>query len=147
MILCSESITEGDAQMTYSPNTYIVVGNDGNHFNNAVNSGTNYSVGSSTLSALYTLSDHLPVIADFDLEGQHLGVASTEKNWTLPNPMPTGYILDNPEGHELQLYTLGGQLLWKSKDLQATLPYVAPGVYLLRKTTLQGPQTARISIR
>lgn len=147
MILCSESITEGDAQMTYSPNTYIVVGNDGNHFNNAVNSGTNYSVGSSTLSALYTLSDHLPVIADFDLEGQHLDVASTEENWTLPNPIPPGYSINNPEGYELQLYTLGGQLLWKSKDLQATIPYVAPGVYLLWKTTPQGPQTARISIR
>jgi hypothetical protein len=61
--------------------------------------------------------------------------------------MPPGYILDNPEGYELQLYTLGGQLLWKSKDFQANLPYVAPGVYLLWKTTPQGTQTARISIR
>ena len=78
--LCSEELLEGDDGMTYVPNTYFAVGNDGNHFNDPINAGTNYSVSTSVLNALYTLSDHLPVIADFDIDMQ--GLSSTELNFT-----------------------------------------------------------------
>jgi hypothetical protein len=147
MILCSEALTEGDERITYSPNTYIVVGNDGNHFNNAVNSGTNYSVGSATLSALYLLSDHLPVIADFDIEGQTLGIATNDPQWILPNPMPQSYVFNNEEAATLKLYSLSGQLLWSTTQQQPVLPAVSTGVYVLIKESDRTISSARISIQ
>jgi endonuclease/exonuclease/phosphatase family metal-dependent hydrolase len=147
MILCSEALTEGDERITYSPNTYIVVGNDGNHFNNAVNSGTNYSVGSATLSALYLLSDHLPVIADFDIEGQTLGFISNDQQWSLPNPMPQSYVFNNDEGATLKLYSLSGQLLWSTSQQQPVLPAVSTGMYVLIKESDRTISSARISIQ
>jgi hypothetical protein len=147
MILCSESLTEGDERITYAPNTYIVVGNDGNHFNNAVNSGTNYSVGSATLSALYLLSDHLPVIADFDLEGQSLSIATNDPNWTLPNPLPQSFVFENDNQATLKLYSFAGQLLWSSNEKNTMLPIVSSGVYVLIKESDNTVSSARISIQ
>ena len=147
MILCSESLTEGDERITYAPNTYIVVGNDGNHFNNAVNSGNNYSVGSATLSALYLLSDHLPVIADFDLEGQSLSIATNDPNWTLPNPLPQSFVFENDNQATLKLYSFAGQLLWSSNEKNTMLPIVSSGVYVLIKESDNTVSSARISIQ
>lgn len=49
----------------YIQNTYKAYGNDGEHFNLSIISGTNDSVTPEIAEALYYASDHLPVIADF----------------------------------------------------------------------------------
>ncbi|MCB9357042.1 MAG: T9SS type A sorting domain-containing protein [Calditrichaeota bacterium] len=46
------------------PSTYHVLGNDGLHFNMAVNDGTNASVPDSVADALHNTADHLPVLVD-----------------------------------------------------------------------------------
>ncbi len=46
------------------PSTYRPIGNDGLHFNQAVNDGVNYAVPDSIADALFTASDHLPVAVD-----------------------------------------------------------------------------------
>lgn len=143
-ILCSEAIIEGDEQITYAPNSYFAVGNDGNHFNNAINSGTNYSVSSAVLSALYALSDHLPVIVDIEIEGQQLAIASHEGNWTLPNPMPTGATLTLPEQSRLHISTLAGQELFETSETTFTVPVLPKGTYLLRLETMNGHTTRKI---
>ena len=143
-ILCSEEVIEGDAQITYAPNSYYAVGNDGNHFNNAINSGTNYSVSSAVLSALYALSDHLPVIVDIEIEGQQLAIASHEGNWNLPNPMPTGATLTLPEQSQLFISTLAGQELFETSGTTFTVPLLPRGTYLLRLETMNGHTTRKI---
>ena len=143
-ILCSEDVIEGDAQITYAPNSYFAVGNDGNHFNNAINSGTNYSVSSAVLTALYSLSDHLPVIVDIEIDGQQLAIASHEGNWELPNPMPTGAILTLPEQSRLYISTLAGQELFETSETTFTVPLLSKGTYLLRLETMNGHTTRKI---
>lgn len=46
-------------------NSYTAFGNDGNHFNQAINSGTNTAVSQAVADALHAASDHLPIYADF----------------------------------------------------------------------------------
>lgn len=45
--------------------TYKAFGNDGNHYNQSINSGTNSAVSSVVANALNFASDHLPVVMDF----------------------------------------------------------------------------------
>jgi len=64
-IFASSSVMEETYEMTYVENSYMVLGNDGAHFNQAINSGTNSAVSEEMADALHAASDHLPVFADF----------------------------------------------------------------------------------
>lgn len=69
IMLCSTSLMKDSLKMYYLPGTYTAVGNDGKHFNLAINdSPVNTSVPSTVLNALYNMSDHLPITADFALK-------------------------------------------------------------------------------
>ncbi|MGB0881831.1 MAG: endonuclease/exonuclease/phosphatase family protein [Vicingaceae bacterium] len=61
-IFFNNQLQNGAQGLTYVPGSYKAVGNDGNHFNQAVNSGTNNSAPSNVIDALYYMSDHLPVV-------------------------------------------------------------------------------------
>ena len=54
-----------DLGVEYIESSYRAYGNDGNHFDQAVNAGTNDSVSAFVADALFYASDHLPVYADF----------------------------------------------------------------------------------
>lgn len=54
--------------LRYIADTYKSYGNDGNHFNQSINSGTNTAVGSTIANALYYSSDHLPVTAQLAVQ-------------------------------------------------------------------------------
>ena len=64
-IFVSEAVLNETYEMNYVENTYWAVGNDGNHFNQAINNGNNTSVNDAMADALHDASDHLPVIATF----------------------------------------------------------------------------------
>ena len=53
--------------MEYIEDSLTPFGNDGNHFNQSINQGTNSAVSPEVADALYEASDHLPVFADFDV--------------------------------------------------------------------------------
>ena len=52
--------------LEYIDDSIISFGNDGEHFNMSINSGTNSAVSPEVADALYYASDHLPVFADFN---------------------------------------------------------------------------------
>lgn len=61
-IMLSNNVKYGNKKVKYVPNSFHVVGQDGKHFNEAVNaSPANTSVPANVLNALYQNSDHLPV--------------------------------------------------------------------------------------
>ncbi|MFK7946157.1 MAG: lamin tail domain-containing protein [Saprospiraceae bacterium] len=60
-MLISEHIDNALDSVSYIPNTYHALGNDGNHFNQNIIDNTNNSVPDSVLYAIYYMSDHLPV--------------------------------------------------------------------------------------
>ena len=81
MILISQGLKDNGG-VDYVDNSFKIFGNDGNHFNKAVNSGSNawFLNDASIGTALLTASDHLPIYADFAV-GVPTGI---EKYKTLP---------------------------------------------------------------
>jgi hypothetical protein len=68
-ILFSEDIINGSNNINYIPNSMQAVGNDGNHLNLSIlDDPINTSVPDSVLQALYSMTDHLPVICDIEIE-------------------------------------------------------------------------------
>ena len=63
-ILVSSNVMTGADSIQYISNTYKAIGNDGNHFNSSLISGTNALYPDSIVNALYYMSDHLPVAMD-----------------------------------------------------------------------------------
>jgi len=61
-ILVSQNVMSGADSLRYLDNSYAAVGNDGNHFNSNLLSGSNSQYPDSVVNALYYMSDHLPVI-------------------------------------------------------------------------------------
>ncbi len=80
-LFVSENILSDQSSMLYIENTYTAYGNDGNHFNDAINSGNNFSVSNDIADALHDASDHLPVYMDVwfdDLVYSDQGIVITE---------------------------------------------------------------------
>jgi hypothetical protein len=129
-ILCSEDVLDGEDGMVYVPNTYLALGNDGAHFNSSINSGTNFSVSANVLSALYNLSDHLPVVADFEIDQQSLETAE----WSLPkmpNPLRQPFSFQGYHKEwSLALYNLHGRLVFeKNAGAEKVLDGLPKGMY------------------
>ena len=92
-ILMSGSIINGSKGITYTPNSYWSVGQDGNRFNGAINSPTNNTLPSNVIYALYNMSDHLPVVAE--LTFNNVGYASESTDASFQS------IVQNPANDEL----------------------------------------------
>ena len=79
MIFGNFGINDG-VGVDYVSNSYFVHGNDGLHFNQAITDGTNNSASPAVIQALHDASDHLPVVADFQVFTGAGGVTITESN-------------------------------------------------------------------
>jgi len=82
-LLVSDSIITGGSRVLYQNGTYKSIGNDGNHFNQAINNLPNNAVPDSIANALYYMSDHLPVIMDLIItypNSLFLSLSSTNVN-------------------------------------------------------------------
>lgn len=66
-ILASKDIIDGTKDINYLPGTYKALAQDGNRFNRSIDSPTNNSAPAKVISALYNMSDHLPVILDLEI--------------------------------------------------------------------------------
>ena len=65
IIFTSNDIISGSQGVKYVTNSYVSEGQDGNHFNQSINSGTNSQVTQEIANALFYMSDHLPVSLSF----------------------------------------------------------------------------------
>lgn len=74
-ILVSQNVMNGNDHAIYQSGSYHAVGNDGNHFNDAIKEGTNSMYPESLVNALYYMSDHLPVMMKVDVTFPTSGLA------------------------------------------------------------------------
>ena len=85
-LFISGSMLSTGSDIHYIEDTYEVVGNDGNHFNDAINNGSNSSVSSQIANALHSASDHLPVYMDVWFDDLVFGDSSIVISEIMANP-------------------------------------------------------------
>ena len=110
-ILISNDVKNASKHISYVSNSYKTIGNDGNHFNKSINNGTNNSVPSNVLNALYNNSDHLPVVLELDLDNVIAGISDAEK----ANQIRVRF--ENPVNNKLQLSINSA----KTKDVEVLI--------------------------
>ncbi len=156
-ILVSQSVLNGGGRVKVLPGTYRSFGNDADHFNRAINSGSNFSVPDSVADALHQASDHLPVFAEFvfgDLTTSVAGPVIAPREFRLaqnfPNPFnPTTEIkfsLPQAGSVRLEVFNLLGEsvatLLDEVKSAGGHQVHfdaagLASGVYVYRLTSAE----------
>ena len=85
-IFVSSAVLEESYEMNYIENTYTAFGNDGQHFNQAINSGTNSAVSEEIADAIHGASDHLPVFAEFQFPSGDESDYNIVISEVMPNP-------------------------------------------------------------
>ncbi|HRZ41840.1 MAG TPA: hypothetical protein P5228_03960 [Bacteroidales bacterium] len=73
-ILLNKKLKKSLSFYEYIPGTYKALGNDGNHLNQSITSGSNNSVPAVILQNLYEASDHLPVVMKLKLTPSTQGI-------------------------------------------------------------------------
>ena len=142
-LFVSQSILDETSSMYYVDGTYSAFGNDGNHFNDAINDGTNNSVSAEMADALHDASDHLPVYMDVwfdDLTYSDQGVVITE---VMANPAS----VSDSYGEWFEIFNTTDSTIdvhgWSIKDLdgdehqlltdETTIPILAGEYFVLAK--------------
>ncbi|GAB5538874.1 MAG: hypothetical protein Salg2KO_09770 [Salibacteraceae bacterium] len=165
LILASDQVIQDTGAVRYISGSYSTVGQDGNHFNQAINSGSNSSVSSTVLGALYEMSDHLPVRLDLKIEllAQIQDTTDTTGDTTnisgaISKPQSKVWFQSNelriqcfaPRGGMIEVFNINGQLVGRLRApygySQRSLKNVNSGLYLIRTTTEQGVSTQRLWI-
>lgn len=161
-ILMADEIKFSYNHMRYVNNSYHAVGNDGRHFNQSVDQGTNTSVPAEVAEALFDGSDHLPVTMKIAVD-VHLGVEDNEAQSlyasVAPNPARDVAKVEffNPSRGQVQfdLYSLQGQLVQRetgafdegSQRSELDLQGLPKGFYLLNIKHQNGlRQTVKVII-
>jgi len=146
-ILSSKNILNDSTGFKYVAGTYKAVGQDGNHFNIALTDNTNNTVPANVLSALYEMSDHLPVTMKIRVNELNTGMTSAAKSINIYFENPLTDILKiyvnnvSVSPIKLRLYSITGSLIFEdyleydsgfySTSKTETLP---TGLYFLRLT-------------
>ena len=144
-ILVSEEILEGDDNIKMAENSYRTIGQDGLRFNASLTSDpNNFSAPADVITALYNMSDHLPIVLDLVI-GSNLDVGENRINnlkLAFENPVkdvikinyktvrPSTYriTLTGPLGHTHYSAT---ERLDGSQGITIPTTYLSNGLYML----------------
>ncbi|MEZ4764492.1 MAG: FlgD immunoglobulin-like domain containing protein [Calditrichia bacterium] len=118
MLLCENLLSPGG--IDYVSNSYTAYGNDGLHFNQAINNGQNGVVDTDVANALHDASDHMPVLLKLRF-GVPTGIRDGSENLpdtpqlfdNYPNPFNPGtnirFALPSAQDIQLNIYNARGQ--------------------------------------
>jgi len=150
-ILASFYVMNNIAKVKYVPNSYIVIGQDGAHMNQSVNSPANYSVPANVLNALVNNSDHLPVTVKLRINQtpavsgvNNLELISNNINLkNISNSIIESEIYSNSvESYNIKVYDLSGKVLFDMNiqtqtgfnNIKIPVSNLNEGMYLLKFT-------------
>jgi endonuclease/exonuclease/phosphatase family metal-dependent hydrolase len=158
-LLISDEIRDGTQGIQYIPGSYHATGQDGNHFNASINTGSNSVASPQLTGALFLMSDHLPVVADFNLTFPSLAIHSPK-----PSDFPFRIeisgkelkIFPNDFSSSIQMasiFDLSGHCLLNAKGktlferpIRINISYLSSGIYHLTLTTGSSTFTTKFSI-
>jgi exonuclease III len=157
-ILMSGQVVQDTGTVSYIEGSYRALGQDGNHFNQAVNDGSNNSVPSVVLGALYEMSDHLPVIADIkvrllepaqDTTDTTTGISAAKK------PLSTLWVQSDElridchsNNVRFEILDISGRLVYIRESMSGfqtiSLSELSSGMFIVKLSTPSQVQTQRI---
>ncbi len=151
-ILASQKVMDGTDHYRYISGSYKVIGNDGNHYNQAINSGGNSSAPASIISDLYQLSDHLPIILDLEVNQQGAGLKdfSPIGDISVVNPFQNELVIffNNLKYNDItiSIFSVEGKLVWSRENVISSekqqfrieTTNFQSGIYILRIMTKDG---------
>jgi hypothetical protein len=152
-ILISNSIKDGTKDIHYIEDSYWAVGQDGQHFNKALNAlPTNTSVPEDVLNALYNNSDHLPVILKLYTD-KTLGIDEIKTKLlnqvSLINPandyLDLNMQVKKQGAARLEIFNMYGHLLMErnlhlhmgANHISESIVILQPGMFIVRITDQQ----------
>lgn len=118
-ILVSPYILYGSQKVQSINSSYRAVGQDGNRYNGQVNSPFNNDVPEDIAEALYIVSDHLPVVLDFNIKTS-TGISAYNPNQSLwanvvnpvrNNKLELDIFSDHAQTLTFRLFTTDGRLV------------------------------------
>ena len=159
-ILISDEIKDGTNDIEYLSDSYWAVGQDGLHYNKSlIDSPQNTSVPENVLSALYSMSDHLPVIMDL-IVNDELGFAESpfqHFDFSYNNPVKDKLEITfkNDQHVEIsfKLLNLNGQILYSvnvdryANNITIPVSRLMKSIYLLKISDSFGNVTHRKIIK
>lgn len=145
-ILVSENMMTTPS-FRYVPNTYKAFGNNGNCFNLSINDPTCSGFYSETLREnLYNMSDHLPVVMDFETNEEIIILNNSEvtaktSNFVLINTIASKFIeiqLNSLDANKFQIINTLGQIVKVfsvngGEKIKLDVSYFPNGLYYLKE--------------
>lgn len=146
-ILISDEVRFGTKKVRYVQQSYEAVGQDGNRFNSTVVSPSNTSVPSDVATALFNMSDHLPVTLQLRVDKiLHTGSIGSTPFLASMGPNPAGesvqlsFYAERPQSMQISLFNSSGALLLHQETfvqagrqvVDLSLTGIAPGFYIVR---------------
>jgi len=156
MMLFSDDVLFGQKGVQFIPGSYRAIGQDGNHYNMALNTPVNNSEPANIINALYYMSDHLPIYMEL-LVGETVGMNESLDKFdkiTL-HPNPANDILTVTTGGfgalEIALSDMTGRTLDTFKSTSETtvmdVSGLSPGYYTLTFTGTNVKVVKRLMIQ
>lgn len=144
-ILVSPPVYYGSRKVKCVCDSYHAVGNDGNHFNKSINEGDNQDVPAYVANALYTMSDHLPLVMDLEIDITPTSINEYPVDFGVQvvNPVQNALKINlqspNSQVFQVELYSMEGKLLRQDTypaqegetNIAMDFPY-ASGLYFLK---------------
>jgi len=139
-IFVSEAVLDETYELNIMEDTYWAVGNDGNHFNQAINDGNNTSVNDAVADALHDASDHLPVMATFSFPGGDPSPYNVVVTEVMVNPSAVsdsyGEWFEIYNNDTMSINLSNWQIADRDNDLHTIFPpqdqfFISPGEYLV----------------
>ena len=142
-ILTSLPLLQESNNLRYVANSYKALGQDGNRFNGSLISPSNTSLPANVISALYNMSDHLPVTLKLFVNTQtSIGYNNTISNLnvSISNPVTNNLVISTTEnainGLTIQVFDMLGNAVENRKEnvLPVTTPvsHLRRGIYLVK---------------
>lgn len=131
IMMMSDEIFMGFNNLKYVNNSYMAVGNDGQHFNMSINDGVNGAVPSAVADALYGSSDHLPITMKLNLYAQ-LDVAEHACGGFSVYPNPVDDQLTVSVNSDYKIVNVFGQTVMSGSDSHSIdVSTLSTGVYFI----------------
>lgn len=155
-IMASGAIMEGTRKVRYIPGTYMALGQDGNHYNKALTDAPSLNLQYELVQALYSNSDHLPVVMKLEInESMAVSNSNVIESLQVVNPADDQVrIICRLVRHgviDVKLYSMVGSLVTTRKfdvpagssDLILPVESLPRGIYLILFTDENGHKLTR----